>query len=62
MAGACRLDEVKVYHNDASKLGLSTVIQGLRGGCFSIHAGSKEEEFSFSTGKDDFFTYKESKQ
>lgn len=62
LAGACGLDEVKVFHNASGKPALSTVIRGLKGGCFSVTSAHKANEFSCSTGKDGFFTFSETEQ
>ena len=36
LAGACGLDEAKIFHNATGQPTLSTVVRGLKGGWFSI--------------------------
>ena len=57
LAGACGLDEARVFHNATGQPALSTVVGGLKGGCFSITSAHQANLFSLSTGKGGLFTY-----
>ena len=60
MAGACGVNEVKVFHREGSSYSLSTVLGNLEGGCFSVDTSPKQPLFGFTTSKNSLYIYNES--
>ena len=59
LAGACGINEVKMFHRQEGKLASSTLIHGIGHGCFSVDSSWTTNEFAFTTAHDGMFSYKE---
>jgi hypothetical protein len=62
VAGACGVNEVKIYHWLDGTYRPTTLVHNIGHGCFSIDSSFTTNEFSFTTAHEGFFTYKEDKE
>jgi hypothetical protein len=52
---------VKVFRKRDEKYEVTTHIQGLANGCFSVDSSHVESEFAFTTAHEGMFIYREEK-
>ena len=57
IAGSCGVNEVKVFRKHDGTYELTTKIQGLTNGCFSVDSSALHPNFVFTTAKDGMFIY-----
>ena len=57
VAGACGINEVKVFHREEGRFSGSTLVHGIGHACFSIDSSWVTDEFAFTTAHDGMFVY-----
>jgi hypothetical protein len=62
IAGSCGINEVKVFRKREGAYELSTKIQALANGCFSVDSSAVHPNFVFTTAKDGMFIYEQHPQ
>jgi len=57
LAGSCGVNEVKVFRRKDGEYKLTSHIQGLDNGVYSVDSSHSEQEFTFTTAHDGMFIY-----
>lgn len=57
IAGSCGVNEVKVFRKREGSYEMSSLIQGLANGCFSVDSSYARPHFLFTTARDGMFIY-----
>ena len=58
LAGACGVNEVKLFYENNSKHQLAARLYDLKHGCFSVDLSTKKKEFAFTTAHKAIYAFK----
>lgn len=58
LAGACGVNEVKLFYEENSRHKTACRLYDLKHGCFSVDISNKKKEFAFTTAHQGFYIYK----